>query len=115
MKGLKGKACIKFKGEINSMSTLKKTWIEGYIGGRLASVKDNCNDKPHMKALRPFKASALNIPAGVGLKKLSRVYHWMNSNCAKEKLTSHIFCFTYIIAKNDISFRKFPNLVDLVT
>ena len=70
MKGLKGKACIKFKGEINSMSTLKKTWIEGYIGGRLASVKDNCNDKPHMKALRPFKASALNIPAGVGLKKV---------------------------------------------
>ena len=70
MKGLKGKACIKFKGEINSMSTLKKTWIEGYIGGRLASVKDNCNDKPHMKALRPFKASALNIPAEVGLKKV---------------------------------------------
>ena len=70
MKGLKGKACIKFKGEINSMSTLKKTWIEGFIGGRLASVKDNCNDKPHMKALRPFKASALNIPAGVGLKKV---------------------------------------------
>ena len=70
MKGLKGKACIKFKGEINSMSTLKKTWIEGYIGGRLASIKDNCNDKPHMKALRPFKASALNIPAGVGLKKV---------------------------------------------
>ena len=70
MKGLKGKACIKFKGEINSMSTLKKTRIEGYSGGRLASVKDNCNDKPHMKALRPFKASALNIPAGVGLKKV---------------------------------------------
>lgn len=53
MKGLKGKACIKFKGEINSMSTtLKKTWIKGYSGGRLASIKDNCNDKPHMKALR---------------------------------------------------------------
>ena len=70
MKGLKGKACIKFKGEINSMSTLKKTWMERYSGGRLASIKDNCNDKPHMKTLRSFKASALNIPAEVGLKKV---------------------------------------------
>ena len=37
------KVWMKFEGEINSMSALKKT--KGYGGARLASTKDYCNWK----------------------------------------------------------------------
>ena len=39
------------------MVTLKKTWIDGYSGGRLVSLKDYCNGKAHMKGLGSFKLS----------------------------------------------------------
>ena len=67
---LKCKAYVKFEGEINSMTMLKKTWIEGYNGGRLASIKDHCNGKPHMKTFCSFKASVLKISAEVGQKEV---------------------------------------------
>ena len=64
------KAAINFEGEMKSMSRLKKTWIEGYCGGRLASIKGHCNGKPHMKTLGSFKASVLKIPVKVGQKEV---------------------------------------------
>ena len=101
---LKCKACVEFQGEINRMSTLKKTWIEHCSGGRLAAINDHCNGKPHMKTLCSFKASVLKIPSEVrqeevsSLDKLKRLKRKVN-----------------FVAKNDISFRKVPNIVDLVT
>ena len=52
------------------MSTLKKTWIKGYSGARLASIKDHCNGKSQLKALCSLKASVLKIPAEVGQKEV---------------------------------------------
>ena len=56
---MKCKVCIKFDGEINSMSTFKKTWIDRFSGGRLVSTKDHCNSKPYMKFAWLFIASVL--------------------------------------------------------
>ena len=44
----------------------KETWIDGYGGGRLASLKDHCNGKPHMKVLCSFKVSVLKMLGEVG-------------------------------------------------
>ena len=87
---LKCKACIKFEDEINGLSTFKKTWIDGYSGGRLVSLKDHCNSKSHMKALRSFKASVDTSVSPDEFKRLKR-------NTAN---------IAYFAAKNDISFRK---------
>ena len=107
---MKCKACTKFEGEINSMSKLKKTWIEVYNGGRLASIKDHCNGKLHMKILRSFKASILKIPAKVVQKEVDTDVSLDEFKRLKRK--SNI---AYFVAKNDTSFRKFPNLVHVVT
>ena len=86
------------------MSTLKKTWIEHYSGGRLAAINDHCNGKPHMKTLCSFKVSFLKIPSEVGQKEVVSLDEFKR---LKRKAN--------FVAKNDISFRKFPNIVDLVT
>ena len=67
---LKSKACIKFKGKINSMSTFEKIWIDGYGGVILGSLTGHCNGKSHMKTLRSFKVSVLKMPAEVGRKEV---------------------------------------------
>ena len=67
---LKCKPCIRFEDEVNSTSTFKKTWINGYTGGRLVSLKAHCSGKPHMKASRSFKASVLKFSAEVGQKEV---------------------------------------------
>ena len=56
---LKSRACTHFEIEISIMTSFKKTWIDGYTGERLVALKEHCNGKPHMKALRSFKASVL--------------------------------------------------------
>ena len=66
----KCKACIMFKGKINSMSMFKKTWMDGYNGGRLALLKCHCSGKPNVKTLRSFKASVLKTPAEVDQKEV---------------------------------------------
>ena len=65
---VKCKVCM-LEGEINSMSTLKKTWVDGYSGGRLVSLKDHCNGKPHLKVLCSFKVSLLKMLGEVGQKE----------------------------------------------
>ena len=107
---LKCKACIKFESKINNMSTFKETLIDAYSGGRLASLKDHCNAKPHMKVLRSFKASVLKMPAEVGQKESDTSVSPDELKRPKRKAN-----IAYFVAKNDISFRKFPNLVNLVT
>ena len=62
---VKCKVCM-LEGEINSMSTLKKTWVDGYSGGRLVSLKDHCNGKPHLKVFCSFKVSLLKMLGEVG-------------------------------------------------
>ena len=103
---LKCKEWIKFEGEINSMSTYNKTWIKGYSEWRLVSTKDHYNSKPHMKALWSFISSILKMPAEVGQKDVG-----VSVSLEKVKRKANI---AYFAAKNT-SFRKFPNLVDLVT
>ena len=93
---LKCKACTKFEGEINSMSKLKKTWIEVYNGGRLASIKDHCNGKLHMKILHSFKASILKIPAKVVQKEVDTDVSLDEFKGSKENLTSHILLLKMI-------------------
>ena len=106
---LKCKACINFEGEINCMSKLKKACIGGYNEGRLVSIKGHCNGKPHMKTLCTFKASVLKIPAEVGKKGVDT-----NVSLDDFKQLKRKAYIAYFFAKNDISFKTFPNLVDLV-
>ena len=83
---LKYKTCIKFEGELNRVSTLKKIWLNVNTGGRLIPLKYHCTSKPHMKALRSFKALVLKMLVEVDQKELTRLYHWMNSKGSKVKL-----------------------------
>ena len=106
---MKCKVCIKFEREINCMSKLKKACIGGYNEGRLVSVKGHCNGKSHMKTLSSFKASVLKIPAEVGKKGVDANVSLDDFKRLKRKVY-----VAYFVAKNDISFRTFPNLVDLV-
>ena len=82
---MKCKVCIKFDGEINSMSTIKKTWIDRFSGGRLVSTKDHYNSKPCMKFVWLFIASVLktilkNLTSHILLLKM--IYHSGSSqNC----------------------------------
>ena len=97
---LKCKAYVKFEGEINSMTMLKKTWIEGYNRGRLASIKDHCNGKPHMKTFCSFKASVLKISAEVGQKEVGASVSLDEFKRLKRKSI-----VAYFVAKNDILFK----------
>ena len=63
-----------------------------------------------MKILRSFKASILKIPAKVVQKEVDTGVSLDEFKRLKRK--SNI---PYFVAKNDTSFRKFPNLVHLVT
>ena len=60
-----------------------------------------------MKALWSFISSILKMPAEVGQKDVG-----VSVSLDKVKIKANI---AYFAAKNDTSFRKFPNLVDLVT
>ena len=63
-----------------------------------------------MKALHSFKASVLKIPAKVGLNDDDT-----SVSLDEFKRLIRKGNIAYFVAKNDISFRKFPNFVDLVT
>ena len=91
------------------MVTLKKTWIDGYSGGRLVSLKDYCNGKAHMKGLGSFKLSVLKMLGEVCHKEVDTAV--LPDKFKRLKRKANI---VYFAAKNDISFRKFPNLINLV-
>ena len=91
------------------MHNFQRTWIEGYSGGRLVSMKDHCSGNPHVKALRSSKASILNLPAQSGQKEID-----INVSQDEMKRLKRKANIAYFAMKNDISFRKYPNLVDLV-
>ena len=61
-----------------------------------------------MKALRSFKALVLKTPVEVSQEDVDTSVSPDDSKESKEKLTS------YFHAKNNVSFRKFPHLVELV-
>ena len=102
-------ACTAFEKEIDRMHNFQRTWIEGYSGGRLVSMKDHCSGNPHVKALRSYKASILNLPAQSGQKEID-----INVSQDEMKRLKRKANIAYFAMKNDISFRKYPNLVDLV-
>ena len=52
------------------MSLFKETWIDDYNGGRLVSMKDHCNGKPHMNVLWSFIMPVLKMPTEVGQKEV---------------------------------------------
>ena len=107
---VKCKACTHFESdEISGMASFKKTWIDGYTGARLVALKEHCNGKPHMKALRSSKASVLKMPAEVGQKDIDT-----SVSADEMKRLERKANIAYFAAKNDIPFRKFQGLVELV-
>ena len=92
------------------MSTFKKTWIDDYSTGRLVSLKNHCNGKSHMKASHSFKVPGLKIPVQVGQKEIDTSLSPGELKRLKRKAN-----IAYFATKNDILFKKFPNLIDLDT
>ena len=76
----------------------------------MVSIKNHCDGKPHIKTLPSFKASVLKIPAVVCQKEVDTNVLMDKFERLKRKTN-----IAYFVDKNDISFKKFPNLVDLVT
>ena len=105
---LKCKACTHFESEISGVASFKKTWIDGCTGARLVELKEHCNGKPQMKALRSFKASVLKMPAEVGQKDIDTSVSADEMERLERKAN-----IAYFAAKNDIPFRKFQGLVEL--
>ena len=69
----------------------------------MASIKDNCNGKPHVKVLCSFKASVLKIATEVGQKEVDMSV--LMDEFKRLKTAPWPF----------LLLRKPPNLVDLVT
>ena len=76
----------------------------------MVSIKNHCDGKPHIKTLPSFKASVLKIPAEVCQKEVDTSVLMDKFKRLKRKTN-----IAYFVDKNDISFKKFPNLVDPVT
>lgn len=92
---LKYKTCIKFEGELNRISTLKKTWLNGNTEGRLIPLKYHCTSKLHMKALRSFTALVLKMLVEVDQKELTL------SPDEFKRIKSEVI-ISYFVAKTDI-------------
>ena len=100
---------LTLKVKTSGMALFKKTWIDGYTGARLVALKEHCNGKPHMKDLRSFKASVLKMPTEVGQKDIDT-----SVSADEMKRLERKANIAYFAAKNDIPFRTFQGLVELV-
>ena len=58
-----------FMGEIENMTTSKRTWVNGYDSFKIYDVEKYCTGKPHESALRSFEVSILGLPPEKKQKK----------------------------------------------
>ena len=58
-----------FLGEIENMTTSKRTWVNGYDSFKIYDVEKYCTGKQHESALRSFEVSILGLPPEKKQKK----------------------------------------------
>ena len=91
------------------MKMFKTTWIDGYTGAKLCGLEEHVCGKSHGKAMRSFKETVLKLPSENDQRELEMSITPEDMSLLMRKVN-----IAYFIAKNDMAFKQFTDLINLV-
>ena len=105
--------CRRFKDKIRGAKNFSTAWITGSTNQKLSNVLDHGRSEQHkslMYLLRAEQAKASNTPLTV-YAPITKSLLSMDK-CLQEKM-SKMFDICYVLAKENMSFRKYPAIHEL--
>ena len=105
--------CRKYEARIRGQKSFSKAWIEGTANQRTSNVLDHANSGQHKAAMSHYKADQAkthNESAAVYAPIASSL---MNMDAATKARMKRKFDICYVMAKEGMSFSKYPALFDL--
>ncbi len=105
--------CRKYEAKIRGQKNFSKSWTDGTLNHRASNVLDHANSGQHKAAKSRYKLDQSKVQNQPLASYAPIMSSSMNMDAATKERLKKKFDICYMMAKEGMSFSKYPALCDL--